>query len=157
MCKVHRMRKAREGRSAIMHAVEKLVYERVAGSNRADQRQSMKAYGKKAKVRAITKDLHDQMSEYVQMLDLNNLLELHEKRGFGAKRLYEHMYGIAKRHIDNEYRYMGKDDKETLGVRGDVLVMKQRLAEIGFDYDKSCEEILQKILEYEKTTYGGRK
>jgi len=67
------------------------------------------------------------------------------------------MYGIARRHIDNEYRYMGKDDKETLGVRGDVLVMKQRLAEIGFDYDRACEEILQKILEYEKTTYGGKR
>ena len=117
----------------------------------------MKAYGKKAQMRSIARDLHDQMSEYVQMLDLNNLLELHEKRGFGAKRLYEHMYGIAKRHIDNEYRYMGNDDKETLGVRGDVLVMKQRLAEIGFDYDAACEEILQKILEYEKNTYGGKR
>ena len=28
MCEVHRMRKAREGRSAIMHAVENMVYER---------------------------------------------------------------------------------------------------------------------------------
>ena len=114
----------------------------------------MKAYRKKAQMRSIAMDLHDQMSEYVQMLDLNNLLELHEKRGFGAKRLYEHMYGIAKRHIDNEYHYMGKDDKETLGVRGDVLVMKQRLSEIGFDDDAACEEILQKILEDEKTTDG---
>lgn len=140
-----------------MLQIQGMAFSRVENSNRTSEERKMKAYGKKAQLRSITKDLHDQMSEYVQMLDLNNLLELHEKRGFGAKRLYEHMYGIAKRHIDNEYRYMGKDDKETLGVRGDVLVMKQRLAEIGFDYDAACEEILQKILEYEKNTYGGKR
>lgn len=115
----------------------------------------MKAYSKKAQKRAIAEDIRSQIGDYIEMLDLNNLLELHETRGFGRQRLREHLYGIAKRHIDNEHRYLGKDDRDTLGGRGDVIAMKVRLAEIGFDYDRETAEILKEIREYEKNTYGG--
>lgn len=115
----------------------------------------MKAYGKKAKQRRMVNEINRELEDYIEMLDLNNLIELHETRGFGKKRLYEHLYGMAKRHVDNEHKYLCRDDKETLGIRGDSLVLKKRLMEAGFDYDAACDQILRDIMKYEKETYGG--
>lgn len=38
-------------------------------------------------------------------------------------------------------RYMTADDSTVCGDRTDTYALKKRLLEIGFDYDKECEEI----------------
>jgi hypothetical protein len=89
------------------------------------------------------------------MYDCNNLLELHDVRGYGRKRLHDHLLGVAKRQIDNEHKYCNADDNKTLGARCDVLAMKRRLKEIGFDYDRECDLILAEAIAYERKKYGG--
>ena len=115
----------------------------------------MNALSKKQKKRRYIGSLMDELQEYAEMYDCNSLLELHEVRGFGRQRLHDHLLGVAKRHIDNEHKYCNADDHETLGTRCDVLAMKRRLKEIGFDYDKECELILAESLAYEREKYGG--
>lgn len=115
----------------------------------------MNALSKKQKKRRYIGELTEELKEYAELYDCCNLLELHHVRGFGRQRLHDHLLGVAKRHIDNEHKYCSADDYATLGTRSDLLIMKKRLLEIGFDYDAECEAVLAEALAYERKTYGG--
>lgn len=115
----------------------------------------MDALSKKAIKRKCQRTVEDELKEYVEMLDCCSLLELNERLGHGRKRLHDHLLGIAKKHIDNEHRYYDKNDKKIFGARCDVLVMKKRLMEIGFDYEAECAAVLEESIAYEKEKYGG--
>lgn len=113
----------------------------------------MKAYGKKARARVEERQAEN--VEYVEMLDLCVLHAYRRLVGAGAKRLEDFMLEIAKVHIDYEHGYFQRNDRATMGARGDVLAMKRHFSERGIDYDAMCERVGKRAREYEITKYGG--
>ena len=112
----------------------------------------MKALSKKARARVEEKQAEN--VEYVEMLDLCVLHAYRRLRKAGAKGLEDFMLEVAKVHIDYEHRYFQRNDRETLGARGDVLAMNRHFMESGIDYDSMCERVGKRAQEYEIKTYG---
>ena len=65
------------------------------------------------------------------------------------------MTEVATVHIDYEHGYFQKDDRKTLGARGDVLAMKKHLAQQGIDYDAMVQRAARRAQAYEIEKYGG--
>ena len=96
----------------------------------------MKAYGKNAQRRIVKKYVAEESDAFIEHCDLIYLWLLHELDGMGAVKLRRHFRGFVKMYDNFKHRYMQEDDINTLGERCDTIVLKKRLAEIGFDYDK---------------------
>jgi hypothetical protein len=112
----------------------------------------VKALSKKARARVEEKQAEN--VEYVEMLDLCVLHAYRRLVGAGRKRLEDFMLEVAKVHIDYEHGYFQKNDRATIGARGDVLAMKRHFSEHGIDYDAMCERVGKKAHDYELRTYG---
>ncbi len=106
---------------------------------------------KRQEEQTITQLVEDAMTKYVEHADLIALMVLHEEFGFGAERLKRFYAQIAP--MFERYKfYMSDGDKTKFGEvyrktgevieRDDTWVLKRDLKEIGFDYDKIVDELV---------------
>ena len=103
----------------------------------------MNAYGKRYGKRKAKEAIADETAIFIEHCDLIILWILHEVFGFGAKRLRRYYRAFSEAYDVFRDKYRREDDIRTLGERGDTVVLKVRLKEIGFDYDAEGEEILK--------------
>ena len=75
----------------------------------------------------------------IEHADLSILCALHDEFGFGADRL-RRFYHAVVRAATRYNKYNGTDDNYgKRNKRMDVYMMKNRLKEIGFDYDEEAK------------------
>lgn len=107
----------------------------------------MNSYGKRHARRKMKEAIADETAVFIEHCDLIILWTLHEVLGLGATRLRRYYKTFCKAYDEFKDRYRQEDDARTLGERGDTLVLKTRLKEIGFDYDKEIDAIQKEIEE----------
>jgi hypothetical protein len=90
------------------------------------------------------KTVGDEVMKAAEIYDLTMLWTLHEDFGFGAVRLKRFYDSFVKTYRYMRERYYCEGDEELFGSRTDAYVMKERLKEIGFDYDKEVKELTEK-------------
>ena len=108
----------------------------------------MNSYGNRHARRKMKEAIADETARFIEHCDLIMLWSMHEVLGLGATRLRRCYKTFCKAYDDFRDRYRREDDVRTLGERGDTLVLKARLKEIGFDYDAEIDAI-QKEMEEE--------
>lgn len=101
----------------------------------------MKSFNSAMKRKIIKEAMREEMVFYTEHYDLVLLWLMHEKYGFGAKRLREFYADYVKLYTEYKDRYYCKDDVKQFGSRTDAYVLKERLREIGFDYDVEVKEL----------------
>lgn len=101
----------------------------------------MKSYGKMAKRRQIKNAVREEMHNYAEHFDLCTLYTLHREFGFGATRLKRFYTEFQEVYEDFKRRYYHKDDIKEFGSRTDAYMMKEKLLELGFDYDEMVKEL----------------
>lgn len=100
----------------------------------------MKSFGQQAERRRIRGVVKEEMLKYVEHFDLCVLWTLH-RRGYGAKRLTDFYRDFVEEVMAMRNRYYDKDDMRVFGERGDTYVMRERLKEIGFDYEELTKQM----------------
>ena len=104
-----------------------------------------KNYVERQKNQEVKKIVTDNCDAYIEHMDLIILHILHTEFGFGAQRLRKVYKEIDKRFTEFK-RYMADNDRAKFndGVeRDDTFALKQRLREIGFDYDEEVKKATQ--------------
>lgn len=101
----------------------------------------MKSYSKAMQRKHIKNAVREEKEFYAEHYDLVLLWLMHTKYGFGAKRLREFYRDYVELYTDFKNKYYCKDDIEQFGSRTDAYVLKQRLNEIGFNYDTEVKEL----------------
>lgn len=106
-----------------------------------------KAY-KNRQAKAETNRIIEEHSDgYIEHMDLVILKVLHDEFGFGAVRL-ERFYRLIDKMFNEYKKYLADNDKTSFfdkdkrGERDDTWKLKRDLREIGFDYDKIVEDIV---------------
>jgi hypothetical protein len=89
------------------------------------------------------KTVGDEVMKAAEIYDLTMLWTLHEDFGYGAVRLKRFYDSFVKTYRYMRDRYYCEGDEELFGSRTDAYVMKERLKEIGFDYDKEVKELTE--------------
>ena len=95
----------------------------------------MKSYNAAMKRKIVKESVREEMEFYAEHYDLVMLTTLREHFGFGAERLRRFYAKYVELYEDYQRRYYDKNDIEQFGSRTDAYVLKERLKEIGFDYD----------------------
>jgi hypothetical protein len=95
----------------------------------------------------LEKEIRERSSEEVmknaEIYDLNVLKTLHEEFGFGAIRLKRFYEAFVQSYREARARYLVEGDEEKFGSRTDAYVIKQKLKEIGFDYDEITGQMVE--------------
>lgn len=103
----------------------------------------MQSYNKAMQRKQIKNAVREEMEFYAEHYDLVMLTLLHRK-GYGAKRLKEYYRDFVELYEEYQRKYYCKDDVEQFGSRTDAYVLKERLKEIGFDYDKEVKGLQER-------------
>jgi hypothetical protein len=103
----------------------------------------MKAYDSKMKKKIFRKTVSDEVMKNAEIYDLALLWTLHKNKRtrLGAKSLEQVYSDFVETYRDMRERYYCEGDEEKFGSRTDAYVIKQRLKDIGFDYDKKVKEL----------------
>ncbi len=101
----------------------------------------MKSFNSKMRKKLFRKTVGDEVMKAAEIYDLTMLWTLHEDFGFGAVRLKRFYDSFVKTYRYMRDRYYCEGDEELFGSRTDAYVIKERLKEIGFDYDKEVKEL----------------
>jgi hypothetical protein len=101
----------------------------------------MKSFDSKMRKKIFRKTVGDEVMKAAEIYVLTILWTLHEDFGFGAVRLKRFYDSFVKTYRYMRDRYYCEGDEELFGSRTDAYVMKERLKEIGFDYDKEVKEL----------------
>ena len=96
----------------------------------------MKAFNKKMKQERLRNSVQRVMLLYAEHFDLVMLYTLHNKKGYGAKRLRDFYKDFLETYDTYKGRYFDETDIEEFGSRTDTYALKEHLKQIGFDYDK---------------------
>lgn len=91
--------------------------------------------------RLFRKTVSDEVMKNAEIYDLTMLWTLHEDFGFGAVRLRRYYQNFCDKYRYMRERYYCEGDEETFGSRTDAYVIKQKLKEIGFDYDEEVDRM----------------
>lgn len=102
----------------------------------------MNSYDSKMKKKIFRKTVSDEVMKNAEIYDLALLWTLHEK-GYGAKRLRQFYADFVETYRDMRERYYCEGDEEKFGSRTDAYVIKQRLKDIGFDYDEITGQMVE--------------
>lgn len=102
----------------------------------------MKSFDAKMRKKLFRKTVSDEVMKAAEIYDLTMLWTLHEDFGFGAVRLRRYYQNFCAKYRYMRERYYCEGDEETFGSRTDAYVIKQRLKEIGFDYDEEVDAIV---------------
>ncbi len=103
----------------------------------------MKSFDSKMRKKIFRKTVSDEVMRAAEIYDLALLWTLHETKGYGAIRLRQFYKDFVKTYRYMRERYFCEGDEETFGSRTDAYVIKQRLKEIGFDYDEETEQMVE--------------
>lgn len=107
----------------------------------------MKSFDAKMREKIFRKTVGDEVAKEIdkqtEIFDLSLLYTLHTDFGFGAVRLKRFYDSFVKTYRYMRDRYYCEGDEELFGSRTDAYVMKERLKEIGFDYDKEVKELTE--------------
>lgn len=107
----------------------------------------MKSFDSKMQKKIFRKTVGDEVAKEIdkqtEIFDLSLLYTLHTDFGFGAVRLKRFYDSFVKTYRYMRDRYYCEGDEELFGSRTDAYVMKERLKEIGFDYDKEVKELTE--------------
>lgn len=103
----------------------------------------MKALNQKMRRQILRKTVSDEVMKNAEIYDLALLWTLHETKGYGAKRLRQFYSDFVKTYQVMRERYYCDGDEETFGSRTDAYVIKQRLKDIGFDYDEITGQMVE--------------
>jgi hypothetical protein len=95
------------------------------------------------KKKIFRKTVSDEVMKNAEIYDLALLWTLHEKCGYGAVRLRRFYADFVKTYRDMRERYFCEGDEEKFGSRTDAYVIKQKLKEIGFDYDEITGQMVE--------------
>lgn len=107
----------------------------------------MKSYNKAMQRKHIKNAVREEMEFYAEHYDLVMLWTLHVHFGFGATRLKRFYAKYVELYEDYKRRYYDKDDIKEFGSRTDAYVIKERLKELGFDYDTEVKELNERAQE----------
>lgn len=91
--------------------------------------------------RLFRKTVSDEVMKNAKIYDLAMLWTLHETKGFGAIRLRRFYAGFVKTYRVMRERYYCDGDEEIFGSRTDAYALKQKLRDIGFDYDEEVNNM----------------
>lgn len=103
----------------------------------------MKSFDAKMRKKILRKTVSDEVFKNAEIYDLTMLWTLYDAFGFGAIRLRRFYADFVKNYRYMRERYYCEGDEETFGSRTDAYVIKQKLKEIGFDYDKEIKEMTE--------------
>lgn len=105
----------------------------------------MNSYDSKMKKKIFRKTVSDEVLKNAEIYDLALLWTLHNNKctRLGAKRLTQVYSDFVETYRDMRERYFCEGDEETFGSRTDAYVIKQRLKEIGFDYDAEVNDMAE--------------
>ena len=103
----------------------------------------MKSLNQQMRKKLLRKTVGDEVMKAAEIYDLTMLWTLHEDFGFCAIRLKRYYQNFCKNYRYMRERYYCEGDEETFGSRTDAYVIKERLKEIGFDYDKEVKELTE--------------
>lgn len=103
----------------------------------------MKSFDKKMRKKIFRQTVTDEVMKAAEIYDLTMLWTLHEDFGFGAIRLRRYYQSFCQKYRYMRERYFCEGDEELFGSRTDAYVIKQRLKEIGFDYDQETDQMVE--------------
>lgn len=105
----------------------------------------MKALNQKMRRQIFRKTVSDEVLKNAEIYDLALLWTLHKNKctRLGAKRLTQVYSDFVETYRDMRERYYCDGDEETFGSRTDAYVIKQRLKDIGFDYDEITGQMVE--------------
>ncbi len=99
----------------------------------------MKSFDAKMRKKLFRQTVGDEVMKAAEIYDLTMLWTVRENCKFGAERLRKFYADFCKNYRYMRERYYCEGDEETFGSRTDAYVIKERLKEIGFDYDKEVK------------------
>ena len=103
----------------------------------------MKSLNQQMRKKLFRQTVGDEVMKAAEIYDLTMLWTLHTDFGFGAVRLKRFYADFCKNYRYMRDRYYCEGDEELFGSRTDAYVIKERLKEIGFDYDKEVKELTE--------------
>ena len=103
----------------------------------------MKSFDSKMRKKLFRKTVSDEVMKAAEIYDLTMLWTRHEEFEFGKKRLAQYYQKFCKNYRYMRERYYCEGDEELFGSRTDAYVIKQRLKEIGFDYDEEVDKMTE--------------
>ncbi len=101
----------------------------------------LKKYKERQFQAAARKAVNDNLDGFIEHMDLLILWVLHSEFGFGKKRLLHFFSAMTEYYTAFRDRYVQPGDEERFYSdegRLDTYVLKDKLKEIGFDYDAEC-------------------
>jgi hypothetical protein len=105
----------------------------------------MKSYDSKMKKKIFRKTVSDEVAKNAEIYDLALLWTLHKNKRtrLGAKGLEQIHSDFVETYGDMRERYYCEGDEEKFGSRTDAYVIKQKLKDIGFDYDEITGQMVE--------------
>lgn len=103
----------------------------------------MKSFNSKMRKKLFRQTVGDEVMKAAEIYDLTMLWTVRENCKFGAERLRKFYADFCENYRYMRDRYYCEGDEETFGSRTDAYVIKERLKEIGFDYDKEVKELTE--------------